>query len=162
MSAEEQEFQAFYRRYGPAVYARCRAICGRPEEAEEALQETFYRVWRARHRLDRERSPLGYLYKVARNESINQLRKRKPWRTDALVWLDIADPDVVDPTSVRTVGQLLDRISPKDAALLRLRHVEDHTIEELATMLGISSRSVRRRLERLMRRTRAILAVEAA
>ena len=162
MSFSDQEFQVFYRRYGPAVFARCRAICGRHEEAEEALQETFYRVWCHRDRLDRDRSPLAYLYTVARNESINQLRKRKPWRTDALVWLNIADPDTVDPTSVRTVSQLLDQISPKDAALLRLRHVEEHTVEELAMMLGTSSRTVRRKLERLMQRTRAILAVEAA
>jgi DNA-directed RNA polymerase specialized sigma24 family protein len=40
--------------------------------------------------------------------------------------------------------------------------VEELTIDELAGILGTSSRTVRRRLDRLMKRTRAILAVEAA
>lgn len=162
MSATDAEFQELYRRYAPALYARCRSICGRPEEAEEALQETFYRVWCARKRLDRERSPLPYLFTVARNESINQLRKRRPWKDDPMAWLNLPDPGTVDPAVRGTVGQLLDRISPRDAALLRLRHVEELTIDELAETLGTSSRTVRRRLDRLMKRTRAILAVEAA
>ncbi len=162
MSWTEAEFQELYRRYGPAVYARCVAITGRAEEAEEAFQETFYRAWKARRRIVQERSPLGYLYTIARNEAINQLRHRRPWRTDPLVWLSIADPTTVDPAACHSVAQLLDRISPKDAALLRLRHVEEHTVEELAMILGTSPRTVRRRLERLMKRTRAILAVEAA
>jgi RNA polymerase sigma-70 factor (ECF subfamily) len=162
VSWDDAEFQELYQRYGPAVFARCITLTGRREEAEEALQETFYRVWKARSRVDRERSPLGYLYTVARNESINQLRARKPWRDDPLAWLNLADPSTVDPVACRTVSRLLDRISPRDAALLRLRHVEENTIEELALMMGTSQRSVRRRLERLMKRTRAILAVEAA
>ncbi len=162
MSWTDAEFQELYRRYGPAVFARCVSLTGRREEAEEALQETFYRVWKARSRVQRERSPLGYLYTVARNESINQLRARKPWRDDPLAWLNLPDPSAVDPAACRTVSQLLDRISPRDAALLRLRHVEEHTVEELAEMLGTSPRTLRRRLDRLMKRTRAILDVEAA
>jgi len=162
MSLGDREFQELYQRYGPAVYARCRAICGSPQEAEEALQETFYKVWCARERLDPQRSPLAYLYTAARNASIDQLRKRKPWKDDPLAWLNHADPSTVDPAVSGTVAQLLDRISPRDAALLRLRHVEELTIDELAQAMGISARSVRRRLDRLMKRTRAILAVEAA
>ncbi len=162
MTWTDAEFQELYARYGPAVYARCRMLCGRPEEAEEALQETFYKVWKARNRIDHERSPLAYLFTVARNESITVLRRRRPWRDDPMAWLDLADPSTVDPTTHSTLGRLLDRLSPRDAALLRLRFVEEHTIEEMAQMLGTSQRTVRRRLDRLMKRTRAILRVEAA
>ena len=162
MSYSDAEFQELYDQYGASVYARCRSICGTPQEAEEAFQETFYKVWRARGRLRKDRAPLAYLFTVARNESITQLRKRQPWRDDPLAWLNLPDPGTVDPAAHATIGRLLQQISPRDAALLRLRHVEELTIDEMAQILGTSARTVRRKLTRLLARTRAILAVEAA
>jgi len=162
VSYSDADFQELYAQYSPAVYARCRSICGSPQEAEEAFQETFYKVWRARRRLKKNRAPLAYLFTVARNESITQLRKRQPWRDDPLAWLNLPDPGAVDPEVPATVGRLLNQLSPRDAALLRLRHVEELTIDELAQVLGTSARTVRRKLARLLARTRAILAVEAA
>lgn len=162
MSFTDAEFQALYDQYAPAVYARCRSICGTKQEAEEAFQETFYKVWMARGRLRKDRAPLAYLFTVARNESITQIRKRQPWRDDPFAWLQLPDPGTVDPVVHSTLGRLLTQISAHDAALLRLRHVEELTIDELAEVLGTSARTVRRKLTRLLARTRAALAVEAA
>jgi DNA-directed RNA polymerase specialized sigma24 family protein len=44
----EHEFHAIYLALAPAVRARCRAICGNHADADEAMQETFLKAWRAR------------------------------------------------------------------------------------------------------------------
>lgn len=151
----EQELQQLYRRYGPAVRARCRAMCG-DTDADEALQDTFLRAWRARDRFDGSH-PLAWLQTIARNASLDLLRKRRPWIDDPAVWLRLPAPTPASGAEKVDIGRLLADLSPEDAALLRLRYVESWRIHELAEHLGTSERTLRRNLERLEARARAIL-----
>lgn len=151
------EFDTLYRTYGPAVRARCRAICGNPSDADEALQDTFVRAWRARRRFD-GRHPLAWLQTIARNTSLDLLRRRRPWVDDPRAWLDLAAP--VRPLSDAVDSKrLLAEFNVEDAAVLRLRHAEGWTLAEIADHFETSQRTLRRRLERLERRARALLRV---
>jgi len=153
------DFDALYADYAPAVRSRCRAICGNVADADDALQETFIRAWRARARFD-GRHPLAWLQVIGRNTSLELLRKRRPWVDDPMVWLKAADPTSVDPTHRAEAGRLLAEFAIEDAAMLRLRHAEGWRIHEIAEHFGTSQRSVRRRLERLEKRARALLHVK--
>lgn len=153
---DRMQFQELYASYGPAVRARCRAICGNEADADEALQETFLRAWRARRRFD-GRYPLAWLQTIARNTSLDVLRRRKPWQDDPMVWLTQAAPKDADEGTRLDVRRLLDNFQPEDAAVLRLRLGEGWRIHEIAEHFGTSQRTVRRRLERLEKRARALL-----
>jgi len=150
------EFQELYRSYGPAVRARCRAICGNEADADEALQETFIRAWRGRKRFD-GRYPLAWLQTIGRSASIDIIRRRKPWCHDPGRWLEQAAPSTGEVTDTIQAARLLDSFSAEDAAMLRLRHAEGWRIHEIAEHFATSSRTVRRRLERLEARARALL-----
>lgn len=153
----ERELRRWYTVYGPAVRARCRGVCGNEADADEALQETFIRAWRARGTFD-GRNPLGWLQTIGRNASLDILRKRRPWASDPEQWL--AMPATDSPPEVKIdLGKLLDTVSADDAAALRLRYAEEWSLRELAEHLDTSPRTLRRRLERLMNRARAILGV---
>ncbi len=152
------ELQDLYSSYAPAVRARCRAICGNHADADEALQETFVKAWRNRRSFD-GRHPLAWLMTIARNTSLDVLRRRRPWHSDALMWL--AQP-ARDASAHVDAARLLDEFGVEDAALLRLRHAEGWRIHEIAEHFETSQRSVRRRLERLEQRARAILGVQHA
>jgi RNA polymerase sigma-70 factor (ECF subfamily) len=152
------DFDALYAQYAPAVRSRCRAICGNVADADDALQETFIRAWRARDRFD-GRHPLAWLQTIGRNTSLELLRKRRPWVDDPVVWLRTADPSTVDPTQRAEAARLLNGFAAEDAAMLRLRHAEGWRIHEIAEHFGTSQRTVRRRLERLEKRARAVLRV---
>lgn len=156
MSMTQAQFQVLYRDYGPAVRARCRAICGNDADADEALQETFIRAWRNRKRFD-GRYPLAWLQTIARNTSIDILRKRRPWADDPQVWLIQAAPEGSPAGARLDVVRLLDNFKPEDAAMLRLRHAEGWRIHEIAEHFDTSQRTVRRRLERLEQRAQALL-----
>lgn len=152
----ELEFQDLYRETAAAVRARCRAVCGNHADADEALQETFLRAWRARHRFD-GRHPLAWLMTIARNTSLDILRRRRPWRDDPLVWLKIPAPEKASAGAAVDVHRLLDEIDAEDAAMLRLRHAEDWRIHEIAEHFDTSQRTVRRRLAAAESRARTLL-----
>ncbi len=156
MPLSRTEFQDLYRSYGPAVRARCRAVCGNEADADEALQDTFVRAWRARERFD-GRYPLAWLQTIGRSASIDLIRRRRPWSDDPSVWLDQAAPSTGEPTDRIQAVRLLNDFDPEDAAMLRLRHAEGWRIHEIAEHLDTSSRTVRRRLSRLEARARALL-----
>ncbi|MEZ4318345.1 MAG: sigma-70 family RNA polymerase sigma factor [Myxococcota bacterium] len=149
------ELQDLYRRYGPAVRARCRAMCGETD-ADEALQEAFLSAWRAKDRFD-GRHPLAWLHTIARNACFDLLRRRKPWIDDPEVWLRLPAPTPATGSERVDVARMLEDFSAEDAALLRLRYVEGWRIHELAEHFETSERSLRRSLERIEARARAIL-----
>ena len=152
----ELEFQDLYRETAAAVRARCRAVCGNHADADEALQETFLRAWRARHRFD-GRHPLAWLMTIARNTSLDILRRRRPWRDDPLVWLKIPAPEKASAGAAVDVHRVLDEIDAEDSAMLRLRHAEDWRIHEIAEHFDTSQRTVRRRLAAAESRARTLL-----
>ncbi|MFT5683174.1 MAG: RNA polymerase sigma-70 factor (ECF subfamily) [Myxococcota bacterium] len=159
MSLSPAEFQTLYTDYGPAVRARCRAICGNEADADEALQESFLRAWKARRRFD-GRYPLAWLQTIARNTSLDILRKRRPWQDDPLTWLSLPAPERGSAGSQLDVRRLLDRFGAQDAALLRLRLGEGWRIREIAEHFDTSQRSIRRDLTRLEARARALLGTD--
>lgn len=159
MSFDRSEFMQLYARNAPAVRARCRAVCGNEADADEALQETFLRAWNARHRFD-GRHPLAWLQTIARNVSLDLVRRRRPWRDDPFVWLSLPAPETSSEGAHLEVVRLLDSFGPDDATLLRLRFGESWRIHEIAEHLDTSQRTVRRRLERLEARARALLGLD--
>lgn len=158
MSLSPQAFKTLYATYGPAVRARCRAICGNDVDADEALQETFLRAWRHRRSFD-GRHPLAWLQTIARNTSLDTLRKRRPWESDPAIWLKLSAPDVGEMGATMDASRLLQSMGAEDAAILRLRHAQGWRIHEIAEHFDISARTVRRRLERLESRARALFKV---
>lgn len=156
----EAEFHTLYSETAVAVRARCRAVCGNLADADEALQETFFRAWRARHRFD-GKHPLAWLMTIARNTSLDILRKRRPWRDDPLVWLKIPAPERSSDGARLDAEKLMAEVGEEGAAMLRLRHAEDWRIHEIAEHFDTSQRTVRRRIADAEAAARRLLHAEA-
>jgi len=74
---KELDFEAIFERYHQALYRFCLSILGNPEDAREALQNTMVKALRALPGERREIQIKPWLYRVARNESIDLLRGRR-------------------------------------------------------------------------------------
>src|SRR5215813_6025428 len=72
----DDRLTALYRAYGPVIYARCRRLLGDGGAAEDATQETFMRVYRHLDKAD-SREALGWIYRIATNYCLNEIRNRK-------------------------------------------------------------------------------------
>src|SRR5262245_59826575 len=74
---DRRAFEAIYRRYHQDIYRFCLSIVGRPEDAQDALQNTMVKALRSLPGEQREIKLKPWLYRVAHNESIDLLRRRR-------------------------------------------------------------------------------------
>lgn len=74
---DQRAFEAIYKRYHQDIYRFCLSILGRPEDAQDALQNTMVKALRSLPGERREIKLKPWLYRVAHNESIDLLRRRR-------------------------------------------------------------------------------------
>jgi RNA polymerase sigma factor (sigma-70 family) len=75
---DERALEKIYRDYHQPLYRFCLAIVGNPQDAQDALQNTMFKMLRALPGEERSIALKPWLYRIAHNESIDLLRKRRP------------------------------------------------------------------------------------
>ena len=80
VNGDERAFAAIFRRYHQSLYRFCLAIVGDPQDAQDALQNTMVKVLRALPGEERRIELKPWLYRIAHNESIDLLRRRRETR----------------------------------------------------------------------------------
>jgi RNA polymerase sigma-70 factor (ECF subfamily) len=144
---EPWALEHFYHGYQPQVYALCYHLLGRTEDAEDAVQATFIRAFRALPRFRGDSAPRTWLYRIATNESLGLLRRRKA--TPEWIEESHGAPDGAGAVVERLAVQAaLARLSPDHRAVLVLRLWEELSYTEIAAVLGISLPAVKMRLNR--------------
>jgi len=147
-------------RHRPALTALCRRMLGSAPAAEDAVQETLLRAWRAADRFE-GRAELGtWLRRIARNVCLDELGARRPLVVASLddgpavadtVPAPAADPadTAVHADTVRLACALaLALLPPRQRAVLVLCAVLDLRAGEAAAVLGTSKASVNSALQR--------------
>ena len=77
-------FEALVQRYQPRLLAFCRHMLGSQEDAEDVLQEVFTAAFKAMCADDRPINARPWLYRIARNRSLNHLRRPQPSGQDSM------------------------------------------------------------------------------
>jgi RNA polymerase sigma factor (sigma-70 family) len=77
-------FEALVQRYQPRLLAFCRHMLGSQEDAEDVLQEVFTAAFNAIRADDRAINARPWLYRIARNRSLNHLRRPQPTGQDSM------------------------------------------------------------------------------
>ena len=77
-------FEALVQRYQPRLLAFCRHMLGSQEDAEDVLQEVFTAAFNAMLADDRPINARPWLYRIARNRSLNHLRRPQPTGQDSM------------------------------------------------------------------------------
>jgi RNA polymerase sigma-70 factor (ECF subfamily) len=129
--------------------AHCTRILRSPHDAEDALQEALLRAWRSLPQFEGRGPMRAWLYRIATNASLDQLRRRPEPATHA-------DPfDRVEPQDHferREAGRRLfaaaGALPPKQRAAFVLRDVFGLSARETAEMLDTSLASVNSNLQR--------------
>lgn len=155
-----------YRQYGPVVFRRCLRILKDPEAAKDATQEVFVRLVRDMSRLEDRATVLPWIYRVATNHCLNLLRNSRARGegadSDEHGALSAREGDsrpdaYVDWALARTV---LARFDSATQAVAVGVFVDGMNHDEVAGALGISRRTVTRKLERFVEGARRFLGME--
>jgi RNA polymerase sigma factor (sigma-70 family) len=77
-------FEALVQRYQPRLLAFCRHMLGSQEDAEDVLQEVFTAAFNAIRADERPINARPWLYRIARNRSLNHLRRPQPSGQDSM------------------------------------------------------------------------------
>lgn len=146
---EASSFADLYRNHAAAVYRFALYLSGDSWLAEDIVSETFLRVWDSTVEMRME-TVRGYLFAIARNLFLHEVRRRQ--RQSAL-----SDDHLVEATAPRelearedlreTLATLMKLPESSRTALL-LRAHEELSYEEIARILGISLSAVKVKIHR--------------
>lgn len=150
MNLDEEAIARLYERYGHALFRRCRSLVGNEEDAHELLQETFCQFWQGRHRFARRSSAFTFLYRIATNLSIDRLRRRRTagvhqsWDEGAVA---VAFAGERRTLAASELAELTQGLSAETLTMAVMAHVDGMTQDEIALALGVSRRTVGKRLK---------------
>lgn len=156
LAMDEDAFRAFYEHTSRPLWAYLARLSGSRTDADDLLQETYYRLVRAGTVFNDEDHRRRYLYAIATNLVLDRRRRRltRPEAPMAGSADDLAaEGSAADSLEHRTVVRgAMSRLRPRDRALLWLAYAQGASHNEIGSALGLKSASVRSMLFRARRR----------
>ncbi len=163
-------FTELVQRYDGKIFRLARHIMQSPEDAEDVLQETFLKAYEHLHDFHGDSKFYTWLVRIAVNQSLMKLRKRRGDRVLSLdEAIDIGEDTVTreiavwegnpeqkySQTEIREIlAKAVESLPPIFRAVFALRDIEELSTEETAAVLNLSVPAVKSRLLRARLRLR--------
>lgn len=177
---ELDAFEELVAEFERPVFSLCLRLLGDAEEARDAAQETFLKVYRGLGSFRGEAGLKTWIYRIAINQAMNQRRWWRRRHRDDTISLELtrgqgettlgnllpggaASPEVqaISSERERSITRALGEIKPEYRIALVLREIEELSYVEIAQTLSISIGTVKSRIargrEELRRRVKGIL-----
>ena len=153
----KSDFDTLVAALSPELYRYALGLCQNRDTAEDLVQETFLRGWRARDRLRDTKAARAWLYTILRNEHARLYERQRPIARDphALPEIAVAGFDNrAEAFAVRRALAGLDR-DYRDPLLLQV--IGGFSCKEIGEMLSLNTNTVLTRLFRARKQLRATL-----
>ena len=163
-SGDEFAFVSLYNRYKGAVYAFCVKMLLDKSLAEDVVQDTFLRVYENRERLASAASFKSWLFTIARNQCLNQLRRshrQVPLADDAVVTdastafgrpKESPAGQMEKSERIELVNYFLAQLKPDYREVIVLREYQNLSYEEIAAVTKSTLSAVKSRLFKARRK----------
>jgi RNA polymerase sigma-70 factor (ECF subfamily) len=135
----------------PSLQRYCARMTGSVADGEDVVQDALFHAYRRLDSFDDARPLKPWLFRIAHNRCIDVLRSRGT-REDAELGADL--PDVVWPVDPpgpalgRAVEHLVITLPPMERACVLLKDVLDHSLDEIAELVGSTVGGVKAALHR--------------
>ena len=166
LTGENKAYTTLYHRYAARVMGYIRSLLGAENQAsDDIFQETFLRLYRERNRTQSNTSPPltnvgGWLFRVARNLSLNQLRSENyltampvEYTSQLVTTTSEAYPTLFgehleEEELLRKVYQAVEKLPIALREVFMLREVNGMSYEETSEIIGCTVEATRMRLSR--------------
>lgn len=163
-----EAFSALVERYQRRVFSVVYRLVRRKEDAEDLVQEVFFKAFRAIRSYHFQSSLGTWLARIAVNHCYDYLRKLR--KTPITYFADFPQDTAIEiesrPSAANGaaedqghdlilrdwVGKLLDRAPVDDRVVLTLKEMEDYSVEEIGEILKLNRNTVKVRLHRARKR----------
>jgi len=174
-AGDHAAFEQLVRAYDQSVLRLAMNLLRSPEDAHDVYQEVFLRVYRNLHSFRFDCSFHTWLYRIATNLCLDQMRKRKVRKEEPTVFATADGPldrmDAVmeervdgDPQRHLFSGQIRKRVkevlcdlTPRERIVFELRHYQGLRLRRIGEMLGTTEEAAKNCLFRATQKMRAAL-----
>ena len=161
-AGNNKAFDVIIYRYEKAVLNYIYKFVGNFHQAEEISQEAFFRVYKYALKFDTKRRFSTWLYKIANNLCIDQLRKKKDETLD-VTELKLASKDNTEKAIENLelqdkVKKAIQNLSESHRSVLILKHYQGMSYQEIGEILGCPLGTVKSRMHYALTELKKILA----
>ncbi|ASS68252.1 RNA polymerase sigma factor SigW [Paenibacillus sp. RU4T] len=163
LKGDQRAFADLVGMYQDKLYHLAYRMLYNRQEAEDAVQETFLRVFRNMERYDESMKFSTWIYRITTNLAIDRLRRRKPgFSLDA----EVPEHDGLDGYSMfasedaspedevllsetqRIIRAAIETLPPKYKSVMVLRYLEDLSLQEISDVLDMPVTTIKTRVHR--------------
>jgi RNA polymerase sigma-70 factor, ECF subfamily len=160
---DELAFREIVERYQAKVFSIIYGILRNRNDAEDIAQQVFAKIYFSIKNFDFRSSLLTWIYKITVNECYDYLRKKRvrklvyesDFSSDDNLRMENSEPATDQAPAVDhrlaqhdLILKLLAKLSEEDRALILLKEVEGHSVEELSEMTGMNENTIKVKLFR--------------
>ena len=156
---DEESFRDFYERTARPLWAYLSRVLGDASQADDLMQETYYRFLRARLPDLGESHRRNYLFRIATNLLRDSWRQKKSEHVPMPEGFEVATHDrTVEKIQQQSVlSSALDGLRPREREILWLAYAQGSSHKEIAEMLGLKPGSIRLMLFRARKKLAGFL-----
>ena len=167
---DRAEFARIVEDFSPMIYRLGLKMLNNPQDAEDILQETFIKAYKHIHKFDGRSSVSTWLYRIATNEALMSLRKKRPdtisfdmpsiYESEPqeplqiVDWCCLPEDEYLTAEGHLRLDQAAERLPESLRIVFVLRDIEGLSTRETAEVLNISEMAVKTRLSRARLRLR--------
>lgn len=163
ISGDHHAFSELIEQTSAKIYALGLRMLGNEQDAEDLLQETYLKALKALPNFEKRSSINTWLFRIAANEALMLLRKRKTGINtvdidrgdeeeetpiEILDWCCLPEQELVSAETRTMLTKAADQLSPALRIVFQLRDVDGFSGQETALILGINEDAVKTRLVR--------------
>lgn len=145
----ESGIRMVMRKYGEPVYWHARRLLVSHDDAQDAVQETFIKVFRSFHSLKEAKALRSWIYRIATNEALRTIERNKTPRllTESIddSATDIAAADYTDYTDLEAVKlqKAILSLPPKQQATFNMRYYDEMEYPQIAEAMETTVSTVK-------------------
>ncbi|MGQ7869524.1 RNA polymerase sigma factor [Sunxiuqinia sp. sy24] len=160
-------FDQLFTKYGKRLFFFSLGYLKSEFEAEEVVQEVFYKIWKNRKSVNPDLSFKAYLFKIAFNhiqELFQKLNLQKAYQHEIINTAIVSSNELDSRTNYQSllelVNKLIDQLPPRQKEILIRKRQHGQAINEIAKELNISSKTVENHITEALKKLKKGLSAE--
>lgn len=164
LSGDRNAYAFIVDRYKDKVYSLVAGIVRNEEIAKELAQDIFIKAFNALKKFRKESSFSTWIYRIAYNTAVSEIRKKKipvySFEEQLEKASDISDSfelDEENETKKSLLHKAITKLNAEERLILMLYYFEEHSIDEISMSSGLTKSNVKVKLHRLRKKLKDIM-----